>query len=450
VPPEEVLTERIPPQSIEAEAATLGAMLLEGEAAGLAAESLTPDDFYRSGHRTIFEAICEIYDSGQQPDELVLRERLKEKGRLDEIGGGDYLHALATSVPSAANLEHYARIVREKAVSRRLIEACTASLRDAEGGGEIGEVLDRAEQRIYEVASRRGASDVLEIRHILDHEFENLMRRHETPGLITGIPTGINRLNQLTGGFQRSDFIILAARPSVGKTALALNIVEHVARKEGLPALLFSLEMAKQQVALRMLCTHCEVDYQKLRSGYISSEEWQKIVNKGMGDLREAPVYIDDTPAIGAMELRAKARRMKSRHDIQLVVVDYLQLMGGPREQSREREVAKISAALKALARELNIPVLALSQIRRAAEERAGGRPQLADLRESGALEQDADVVMILHRDRDPDGRWLSEASLNIAKQRNGPTGVVDLYYEPKLMRFGQVDVFARETGPTV
>jgi replicative DNA helicase len=289
---------------------------------------------------------------------------------------------------------------------------------------------------VFEVASRRGESDVVEIRQILTQEFSNLEKRHKTPGLITGISTDFAELDQLTGGFQRSDFLILAARPSVGKTAFALNTAQKIACKYQQPVLVFSLEMSRQQVALRMLSTHCRVSFEAMRTGNIGEEAWARIVSDGMGPLREAPIFIDDSPAISAMALRAKARRMKSRHDIQLIVVDYLQLMHGPRADSREREVAQISGALKALARELDVPVLALSQIRRAAEDRAGGRPQLADLRESGALEQDADVVMILHRDRDADGRWSNETLLNVAKQRNGPTGLVRLTYVPHLVCF--------------
>lgn len=299
------------------------------------------------------------------------------------------------------------------------------------------ELLDRSEQRIYEVASRRGASDIVRIRDILKSEFDSLQERMKTPGLITGLPTHVEKLNHMTGGLQRSDFIILAARPSVGKTALALNFVEHMAYSEGHPVLLFSLEMSKEQVALRLLCSHCDVDYQSLRSGNVEGD-FERILNVGMGGLYESPIFIDDKPAISGMELRAKARRMKSQHDVRLIVVDYIQLMRGPKAQSREQEVAQLSGAMKALARELSVPVLVLSQIRRAAEQRQDGKPQLSDLRESGALEQDADVVMILHRGRDQNGAIVNEAKLSIAKQRNGPTGEIDLRFSPKTMRFAE------------
>jgi replicative DNA helicase len=254
--------------------------------------------------------------------------------------------------------------------------------------------------------------------------------------MITGVPTNIPRLNQITGGLQRSDLVILAARPSVGKTSLALNWVVHTACEEELPILVFSLEMSKQQLALRLLCSYCNVEYYKLRSGEDLDSSLDSIVQKGMGRLKESPIFIDDTPSISAMELRAKARRMASRHAIRMVVVDYLQLMRGPKADSREREVAQISMSLKALARELSVPVLALSQLRRASEDRREGKPQLSDLRESGALEQDADVVMLLHRARMEDGSLSNDTSLNVAKQRNGPTEVLSLLYEPKFMRF--------------
>jgi len=430
------LTERIPPQDIEAEVAALGSMLLDAEAAGIAAEQLKETDFYRSAHQILFKAICELYDAGQQPDVVVLRESLQKQGLLKDVGGTEYISSLVSAVPSAANLERYAAIVKEKALTRSLIEACTSTLREAEGGEDVREVLDRAEQRIFNVASLRGASDVVHLRDVLQMEFEALLKRRETPGLMTGIPTGFTELNELTGGFQKSDFVILAARPSVGKTALSLNLVRHMACVENAGALVYSLEMSKQQVGLRLLCSHCSLDFRKLRGGFVSDEALNDIINHGMGPLREAPIFIDDTPGIGIMELRAKTRRLKAHHDIGIVVVDYLQLMRGPREDSREREVAVISGGLKALARELDIPVLALSQIRRAAEDRAGGRPQLADLRESGSLEQDADMVMILHRDRNEDGSWNTEATLTIAKQRNGPTGSIALYYKQDNMRF--------------
>ncbi len=430
--------ERIPPQDIEAEAATLGAMLLEGEAAGLVLEQLAPDDFYRSAHREIFMAVRDIYVADSQADVVLLRDHLSAKGKLEAVGGTEYIHSLAAAVPSAANVEGYAKIVREKALARGLIAATTSILRDAEGATNIADLLDSAEQRIYEIANRRGSTDVVDLMALLDQEFPNLEKRAETPGLVTGVPTNLPRLNHITGGLQKSDLVILAARPSVGKTALALNWVVNAACKERKPVLLFSLEMSKQQVALRLLCSYCKVAFTKLRSGEGLKGELPKIIHQGMGELREAPILIDDTPSISSMELRAKARRMKSQKDIQLVVVDYLQLMRGPKSDSREREVAQISMGLKALGRELDIPVLALSQLRRGAEDRREGKPQLSDLRESGALEQDADVVMLLHRPRDENGALTNETILNVAKQRNGPTDILQLDYTPQYMLFKQ------------
>jgi replicative DNA helicase len=413
-------------------------MLLEGEAAGLVLERLAPEDFYRSAHREIFLAVRDIYVADRQADVVLLRDHLSGKGKLEEVGGTEYIHSLATAVPSAANVEGYAKIVKDKAIARSLISAATSILRDAEGATDVSDLLDDAEQRIYSVASRRGATDVVDLMTLLDEEFPNLERRANTPGLVTGVPTNIPRLDHITGGLQKSDLVILAARPSVGKTSLALNWVMNAACREKMPVLLFSLEMSKQQVALRLLCSYCRVSFTKLRSGEGLKEELTKIIDKGMGKLRESPILIDDTPSISAMELRAKARRMKSQKDIQMVVVDYLQLMRGPRSDSREREVAQISMALKALGRELRVPVLALSQLRRASEDRREGKPQLSDLRESGALEQDADVVMLLHRPRDENGALTNETILNVAKQRNGPTDILQLTYTPQFMLFDE------------
>lgn len=431
------LLERVPPQNIEVERAALGSMLLDGEAAGIAAENLSPEDFYRREHQILFKAICEVYDSGRRPDELLVREHLSKQKLLDGAGGEEYLHSLVMSVPSAANIENYVRIVKEKAVARTLMAACVAILRDVEEGSDIHEVLDRAEQRVFECASFRGANDVIEIRDILQEELAALEARLKNPGTMTGLATHFRDLDEMTGGLQKGDFIILAARPSIGKTALALSMLDRICCDDRVPSMLFSLEMSRSQIALRLVCSRSGIDYRRIRTGLGIEPVFARAVNEGFAPLSEAPLFIDDTPNIGVMELRAKARRMKARNDIQLVVVDYLQLMRAPRgADSREREVAMISSALKALARELNVPVVALSQIRRAAEEREGGRPQLADLRESGALEQDADVVMILHRDRTGDGLLSNEATLMVAKQRNGPTGSVKLTFLPQSMRF--------------
>jgi len=436
--PSEGLAGRIPPQDIDAEVATLGSMLIEGEAAGIVLEQLVPEDFYRSAHQEIFRAVRDIYVADRQADVILLRDHLSGKGSLERVGGTEYINSLATAVPSAANVEAYARIVKDKAMARNLISAATSILRDAEGATDVSDLLDSAEQRIYGVASQRGTTDMVDLMALLDEEFPNLEQRAKHPGMVTGISTTIPKLNRITGGLQPSDLVILAARPSVGKTSLALNWLMHAACEEKMPVLLFSLEMAKKQVALRLLSSYCGVAYTKLRSGEGLDSELPKIIEQGMGRLREAPIIIDDTPSISSMELRAKARRMKSRKDIGMVVVDYLQLMRGPKANSREREVAQISMGLKALARELNVPVLALSQLRRvlASEGRAEGKPRLSDLRESGALEQDADVVMLLHRSHDENEALLNETILNVAKQRNGPTGIINLVYTPQHMLF--------------
>jgi len=428
---------RIPPQDIEAEIATLGSMLIEGEAAGIVLEQLEAEDFYRSAHQEIFRAVRDIYAADHQADVILLRDYLTGKGTLEKVGGTEYIHSLATAVPSAANVEGYAKIVKDKALARGLISTATSILRDAEGASNVAELLDSAEQRIYSIASERSTSDVTNLMALLDEEFPKLEKRAKNPGMVTGVPTNITKLDHMTGGLQDSDLVILAARPSIGKTALALNWVRHAACEEGKPVLLFSLEMSKQQVALRLLSSYCKVNYTRLRSGEELLSDIPKIAEKGMGMLREAPIFIDDTPSISSMELRAKARRLKSRKGIEMVVIDYLQLMRGPKADSREREVAQISMGLKALGRELKVPVLALSQLNRGIEGRRAGKPQLSDLRESGAIEQDADVVMLLHRSRDEtNDTLLNEATLNVAKQRNGPTGVVTLQYTPQHMIF--------------
>ena len=425
------------PASVEAEVALLGALLIEPNAAYKVIDILKPEDFYDPRHRLIYEAISQLASSGQGVDPVVVAENLKQKNALEEAGGSLYLTQLAEGTPEASHCEHYAKIVKEKAVLRQLIQVCS------EIRGEcfrqerpLEELLDEAGRRFFEVSQLSVTQEAMPIRDILMETFkkiDELARSGER--LVTGIPTRFYDLDEKTGGLQRGDLIILAARPSMGKTTFALNIAERVAVHERKAVAIFSLETAAERVTESMLCLHTRTNLSRLRQGRLSAEEYERI-SIGIGELGEAPIFIDDTTGLTPMLLKAKARRLKQRHNIELVIVDYLQLMTVPGESDRQKMVAQISAHLKALAKELNIPVLAVSQLRRAAEEHE--RPRLSDLRESGAIEQDADVVLFLWRSdyHQPDAPPRGEAELIIAKQRHGPRGRVYLHYDFSVLRF--------------
>lgn len=433
------MEELVPPQNLEAEVAVLGSMLTEEEAIARAIELLDEGCFYHDSHQKIFSAITRLYNDHRVVDLLILTDELKKKKLLDEVGGEGYLAKIAASVPTAANIEHYSRIVKEKAVLRSLIDSATRIAESAHAGeGSADDVLDEAERLIFEITSRRIKGGSFSLKEIIKDSLETIDALYQRKEHITGVPTGFREFDQRTAGLQRSDFIVIAGRPSMGKSALALSIAEHVGAAEKIPVAIFSLEMSKEQLVQRILCSHARVDAHKLRTGFLSKEDWPRLTNAA-GKLSESPIYIDDTPALSALELRAKARRLKSRHQIGLIIVDYLQLMRGPAAaENRQQQISEISRSLKALARELSVPVIAVSQLSRAVESRTDHRPQLFDLRESGAIEQDADVVVLLLREdyyrptKDNEGI----AELNIAKQRNGPVGTIRLAFIKEFVRF--------------
>ncbi|MBU0566567.1 replicative DNA helicase [bacterium] len=432
---------RIPPQSLEAETSLLGAMLLDKDAISNSIEILGEGEvFYRGAHQRIYQAILDLYEKNEPVDIVTLTESLKERGDLEAIGGTTYLTTLLNSVASAANAAYYARIVKEKGTLRGLIKAADQISNLAyEEEGDVPFILDKSEQLIFNVFQARISRGFVSLKDMLHDSFEvieELARRKEH---ITGVPTGFIDLDNLTSGFQPSDLIIIAGRPSMGKSSLALNIVQYAGVKTKVPTAIFSLEMSREQVVQRLLCAEARVDAHKLRTGYLSDSDWPKLTTAA-GVLSETPIYIDDSPAISVLELRAKARRLKAKHNLGLIVIDYLQLMQGRTgSESRQQEVSEISRNLKSLARELNIPVVALSQLSRAVEARTERRPQLSDLRESGAIEQDADVVGFVYREelyKPDDEEVKGKAELIIGKQRNGPTGVVKLAFIKKYTKF--------------
>ncbi len=441
----ESLLDRVPPQDTEAEAAVLGSIILDNECAGDVVQILDANSFYRRSHLVIYEALVHLYDGRRAIDLLTLRDELERRGAIEDAGGVDYLTRLVDAVPSAANAEEYARIVREKALLRSLISACTGIVRDAyESRDSVESILDQSERAIFDIAENRSGREADALLEILKRTMEKIDRHQGRKGQYTGIPSGYDDLDRLTGGFQNAEMVIVAARPSMGKTTLALNMVKNVAMHDNLPVGVFSMEMSEQMLAQNLLCMEAEVDASKLRSGFLSGADWDKI-GGALGELGEAPIYIDDTPGLSILQLRARARRLAMRHHIRLLMVDYIQLMSAPGEESRQQEISAISRGIKALARELGIPVIALSQLNRSPEAREGHKPRLGDLRESGALEQDADVVLLIHRpgyykgSADEEGAPAAageKTELIIAKQRNGPTGVVPLTFRSHLLRF--------------
>jgi len=436
-------TERLPPQNLEAEQSVLGSMLIEKEAILKACEILSADDFYREAHRIIFDAIVDVFERGEAVDLITVSERLRQLGKIEAVGDIPALAALANMVPTAANVEYYARIVEEKAVLRRLISAGTEIVRMGyEAQQEPEELLDQAEQMVFRISRRRSSQGYHSIKDVLVEAFEHIESIYTNKEGITGIPTGFKEIDMLTSGLQKSDLIVIAARPSMGKTMLCLNIARNAAVLRGVPVVIFSLEMSKEQMAQRLLCMEAGVDSQRLRTGYLQEGDWGRL-SRAFGQLSEAPIFIDDTPNLSVMEMRAKSRRIKAEHDLGLVVIDYLQLMQMKgRVESRQQEISEISRSLKALARELKVPIIAASQLSRAVESRVDKRPLLSDLRESGAIEQDADVVAFIYRDeyynRESEKRNIAE--IIIAKQRNGPTGTVELAFLKESGRFATLE----------
>ena len=450
-----MIEERVPPQNIEAEQAVLGAMLIDKEAIAKASEILTSTDFYREAHRVIFNAMLELYNKNEAVDMVTVTEILKRDNKLEDIGGLAYITSLANVVLTAANVKYHADIVAEKSVLRQLVRVSTEiAAMGYEANEDVGTLLDTAESRILEISNRKKKADFTPINDVLMESVQNIEKLINNKGGLTGLPSGFADLDKLTSGLHASDFIILAARPSMGKTALALNIVQNVALRahkkiggEPRSVAFFSLEMSKEQLVHRMLCAEAGIDGQRLRTGEMREEDWSNLWT-ACDSMSRAKIYIDDTAGITAMEMRSRARRLKAEHGLDLIIVDYLQLMQGSGKKNssgdRQQEVSEISRSLKALARELDVPVLALSQLSRSVESRQDKHPMLSDLRESGSLEQDADIVAFLYRDDyyNPDTE-KKYTELKIAKHRNGPVDTVNLFFHKQFTKF--VDLTHRE-----
>jgi len=419
-----MMLDRVPPQNIEAEQSVLGSMLLDYDAVLKATDLLEPGDFYRQAHQAVYQAILNLVD----------RSQLRQEKLLEEVGGVTYLTTLSNAVPTAANVEHYARIVKDKSVLRSMIQVSTEVARRAyDESDEVDVLLDQAEQMMFSITQRRNLRSYASMKDVLIETYEHIEHLHMNKGGVVGVPSGLNDLDELTSGFQKSEFIVLAARPSQGKSTLLLNMAAHAAIQHRIPTAIFSLEMSRVQMAQRMLCAEARVNSHRLRTGYLGDDDWPKL-STALGRLSEAPVWIDDTPNISIMELRAHARRMKAENDIGLVIVDYLQLMHMKgHAENRQQEIATISRSLKALARELECPIVVASQLNRSVEQRQDRRPQLSDLRESGAIEQDADVVMFIHVNPENEENVVD---LILAKQRNGPTGKIQLAFLKEYGKF--------------
>jgi len=430
---------KIPPQNLEAEQSVLGSILLEPEALSRVLEVMTGDDFYREAHRKIFSSMLDLYKKGTPVDLITLMEILQNKGQLEDIGGASYLTSLTDAIPSAIHVDVYARIIREKSILRRLINRATEIASKGYGfSGDAEDLLDEAEKSIFEISEDKINPLVYPISDIVKESIGTLEHLYDRKESVTGVPSGFTRLDKLTSGFQNSDLVIIAGRPSMGKTALALNIARNAAVDHEVPVVIFSLEMSRQQLAIRMICSEARVDSNKVRTGFIGEREWAKIT-AAAGVLSDAPIYIDDSPTMSVLQMRAKARRLKSEKGLGLVLIDYLQLMKG-REGSerREQEISEISRSLKALAKELNLPVIALSQLNRRPEGRDDKKPVLADLRESGAIEQDADVICFIFREEmyEENSKQKGIAEILLRKHRNGPTGSVSLAFRDEYTRF--------------
>ncbi|HEY9479072.1 MAG TPA: replicative DNA helicase [Gemmatimonadaceae bacterium] len=444
-PPRDVYRERRPPYSEEAETAVIAAMLMDQDAILRAAEHVDDTMFYREQNRRMFRAMIAISERGDVVDPLTLSEELSRRGELEAGGGKERIGELIDAVPTAANVEYHAKIVKEKALQRRLIETCTALVGEAfEGKTTAAELLDDAEHRIFQVSQQRGMQGFTRIKELMWPTMERIEALQRGGKTITGVPSGFNDLDELTSGFQPADLVIVAARPSMGKTAFVLNVAQYAAIEKKTPIAIFSLEMSKESLVQRMLTAEARVDAQKLRKGMLRDDDFPRMA-RAAGILSSAPIWIDDAAGITLLEIRSKARRLKVDSDIGMVVVDYLQLIQGPASsESRQQEISQISRSLKALAKELGVPVIALSQLSRAPEQRAGDhRPQLSDLRESGAIEQDADLVMFIYRQEvydgpvDKDGNSLEgRAEIIIGKQRNGPIGTANLFFHKSYTRF--------------
>jgi len=437
----ESAVDRLPPQSLEAEQAVLGAIILEGESITKAIEILSSDDFYREANRKIYLAMLELFDKNEPIDLITITEHLKDKGELEEVGGLSYLSTLATVVPTSANIRYHAKLVREKALLRSLIRACTEiTTKIYEEPEDAEEMIDYAERLIFEISEKRTNTNFYQMKDVVKQTFRIIESMYERKAVITGVPSGFKDLDELTSGFQPGDLIIIGGRPGMGKTAFSLNIAQHVGVELGEPVAFFSLEMSKEQIAMRLLSSLAMVNASALRKGFISKRDWERLTDSAVR-LSEAPIYIDDSSQMSVLEIRAKARRLKmEKGKLSLIIIDYLQLMRSRTAYDRrEQEISEISRSLKAMAKELKVPVIALSQLNRSVEKTTDRRPTLANLRESGAIEQDADVIIFLYRDevynkKNPANK--GKAEVIVAKQRNGPTDTVYLTFLSDYTRF--------------
>jgi replicative DNA helicase len=432
--------DKIPPQNVDAEQSALGACLIEKEALSRVAEILPePADFYKSAHQLIYTAMLRLYERGEPVDLITLTNELRNQNKLDDAGGATYLTHLIDSVPTAANAEYYSTIIKEKAILRNLIAAGTSIVQMGYREDEAAEaIVDRAEQEIFSIAQKRMIYDFVPLKKVITVAFEKIEELYARKAHVTGMSTGYRELDNYTAGFQRSNLIIFAARPGMGKTAICMNMAQYLATREKKPVAIFSLEMSKEELAQRLLCSEARIDAMRLRTGFLEESDWPRLT-RAMNILCDAPIYIDDTPGLSVMEMRSKARRLKSKSGIELLIIDYIQLIkGSTRTENRNQEISEISRALKGLSKELNIPIIAISQLSREVEKRQDKRPMLSDLRESGAIEQEADMVIFIYRDDyyNPHSEKKNKAEVIIAKQRSGPLATVDLIFLKQFTTF--------------
>ena len=435
--------DRTPPQDVVAEQCVLGAMLLSKDAIADVVETIRATDFYRPAHQVVYDTILDLYGRGEPADPVTIAAELTRDGTLAKIGGAPYLHTLIASVPTAANAAYYAEIVRERAILRRLVEAGTKIVQLGYGaasgmGGEVDDVVDRAQQAVYEVTERRTSEDYIRLEEVLQQAFDEIEAMGSRSGELYGVPTGFRELDELTNGLHPGQLVVVAGRPAMGKSTLGLDLLRAASIKGQMTSAMFSLEMGRSEITMRLLSAEAQILLSRLRTGQMTDPDWNRLARR-MGEIAQAPLFIDDSPNMSMMEIRAKCRRLKQRHDLKLVVVDYLQLMTSPRKvENRQQEVAEMSRSLKLLAKELEIPVVAISQLNRGAEQRQDKRPQMSDLRESGAIEQDADMVILLHREDayEKESPRAGEADLIVAKHRNGPTKDVVVLSQLHYSRF--------------
>jgi replicative DNA helicase len=431
--------ERTPPHDMTAEQCALGGMLLSKDAIADVVEVLRPNDFYRPAHQIVYDVIIDLYGRGEPADAVTVAAELTRRGEMGKMGGAPYLHTLISSVPTAANAGYYAKIVAERAILRRLVEAGTRIVQLAYGaGGEVDDIVDTAQAEVYAVTERRSSEDYLPLSEVMEGALDEIEAINSRGGQLTGVPTGFADLDHLTNGLHPGQLIVVAARPAIGKSTLALDIARSASIKNGLTSCIFSLEMSRNEIVMRLLAAESRVALHTMRSGTMTNDDWNRLARR-MGEVSNAPLFIDDSPNMSMMEIRAKCRRLRQRHDLRLVIVDYLQLMSSPRRvENRQQEVSEFSRQLKLLAKELDVPIVAVAQLNRGPEQRADKRPQLADLRESGAIEQDSDMVVLMHREDayERESPRAGEADLIVAKHRNGPTATVTVAFQGHYSRF--------------